>query len=708
MNNNNFMKAMSMIDEDLVKEADTPYTGKTEADDTKVSFSEDENSAVVSGVDVYHRNIWKKCLGIAASLVIVLGAVGGGIYHFSKTKDKPVVNEEIENDYASIYETVKENKDSYDMNEYVCNYSSAEISFVREANDYKDKLFEYLDSIEGVKKVEEYPNSFRCVLFTFSDDKSGKKYDFSLRENGYGFWQETNGDENAVMTPPNIERYYYGKDVFEKLFEEALNVADSDTVEAMNKVSQEEIENFVTNHLEKCDGKVVYYPWQSAEECEIKKYSITDKEALTDALMNFEWVKIKESEFEYYDWYDMGIRISENGYLMAVGNDPDPYGCYKLKYEDESEKLAAEIRSVLGYAVDSSDVSSEDIKNALQELTTGTLAQWRSGPDYVPQGRENYETTARYYTLNDGESFINEIASFEWVTCDSLEIDEKAYFYDHGMMNLKGAYNFGITENSFGGTGSFYPLGYIISTAGRFKLKNESDAEKFAAIFDKYLIMEKESEIAEKICSGMTNYDNLRGHFTFEKTYGDEDQIIDGYMSYDAKNEKLYMKGDGHLFYQEKENTIELIMNGHDNAAYRTVEKETGNIDRVGTYRYSSGSSIPLPDNYAYLCKSLEKSLTPRGFNEYNSAKQNNYQITESNGKIELYSHGATDGFYTRIILTERGQLISYENIGPSYKTIFKLDDYEFDSPDFTMEDVGQLYESMKADEEEQYKRQME
>ena len=295
------------------------------------------------------------------------------------------------------------------------------------------------------------------------------------------------------------------------------------------------------------------------------------------------------------------------------------------------------------------------------------------------------------------------------MTCDSHEVDENVYFeaYD-GWNSSKGAYELGLSDYSYGGEAAIYPLGYMRIDGKYYKLKNESDSEKLAAIFEKYLVMEKESEIAEKICSGMTNYDNLRGHFTFEKNYGDEDQIIDGYMSYDAKKEKMYMKGDGHLFYQEKENTIELIMNGHDNAAYRTVEKETGNIDRVGTYRYSSGSSIPLPDNYAYLCKSLEKSLTPRGFNEYNSAKQNNYQITESNGKIELYSHGATDGFYTRIILTERGQLISYENIGPSYKTIFKLDDYEFDSPDFTMEDVGQLYESIKAEEEEQYKRQTE
>ena len=172
-------------------------------------------------------------------------------------------------------------------------------------------------------------------------------------------------------------------------------------------------------------------------------------------------------------------------------------------------------------------------------------------------------------------------------------------------------------------------------------------------------------------------------------------------MSYDAKNEKLYMKGDGHLFYQEKENTIELIMNGHDNSAFKSVEKDTGNTERLGTYRYSNGYTSPPPDNYVYLCKDLEKSLAPRFLNFYNSAKQNNYQITESDGKIELYSHGATDGCYTRIILTESGQLISYENIGTSYESIFKLDDYEFDSPDFTMEDVESIYESIKEDEED-------
>lgn len=171
-------------------------------------------------------------------------------------------------------------------------------------------------------------------------------------------------------------------------------------------------------------------------------------------------------------------------------------------------------------------------------------------------------------------------------------------------------------------------------------------------------------------------------------------------MSYDAKNEKLYMKGDGHLFYQEKENTIELIMNGHDTSAFRTVEKETGNTDRLGLYRYSNGYASPPPDNYIYLCKGLEKGFTPKFLHIYNENSDSKYDIRESDGFIELY-HQKEDG-YSRIVLTEKGQLISLESIWGEGKSIFRLDDYVFDSPDFTMEDVEQIYESIKAEDEEQ------
>ena len=54
----------------------------------------------------------------------------------------------------------------------------------------------------------------------------------------------------------------------------------------------------------------------------------------------------------------------------------------------------------------------------------------------------------------------------------------------------------------------------------------------------------------------------------------------------------------------------------------------------------------------------------------------------------------------TRILLTPNGQLISYEGKKYGDKISFKLDDYVFDSPDFTMEDTASIYEKiMNANE---------
>lgn len=650
----------------------------------------------VSGIEVAPKHSWGRVAAVAAVFVLVCGAVGGGIYHFNKMKDKPVVNEEIENDYDSIYETVKANKDSYDMSEYVWNFSVSESILVREKSDYKDELFEYLDSLEGVREVEKYSNSFRSVRFSFIDEKSGKGYDFSIRENGYGFWQETNGDENAVMTPPNIESYYYGKDVFEKLFKEALNGADSDTIEAMNKVSQDEIMGFVSNHLEKSDDKVVFAPWQGAFDGEMDHYIITDKEALTNSLMQFEWVKIKESEFIYNNYYEMGIRISEDGYLMAVGDDPDPYGCYKLKDEIDCEKLIDAIKSVLGYDTEFRDATSEEIKEACRSIVDKPNYSTWEGTIGVPQGGQYYGSIYRYYNMSDPESFINEIASLEWVTCSDKEYEdasEKCWYLS--SVNLKES-------------------GYLSAPTNKsnsykyFKLKNERDKDKIRTIIDKYITMTDCSQLAEKLRIGLDNYNNLESDYVIEGSdmYSGGYSSLRGHLYYDAKNHKMYMNGEG--TFDGKEVTIETVMNGEDVSAYRIIDKSTGETYREYTYCIVSPMTPRSPAHYVYSSKGIEQMLGPvwagdpeckietrdigGGKTEYNISGRQNENYNERNETI---------------VLTEGGQLISCESDGYS----FRLENYVFDSPDFTMEDVGPIYESIKADQEkqeEEYRKSME
>ena len=87
MNKNNFMKAMSMIDEELLHEADTPYTPEAAEDTSNELYRENEISDSVTGVDVYHGFLWKKVLAVAATFVIAAGAVGGGAYYYSKLKE---------------------------------------------------------------------------------------------------------------------------------------------------------------------------------------------------------------------------------------------------------------------------------------------------------------------------------------------------------------------------------------------------------------------------------------------------------------------------------------------------------------------------------------------------------------------------------------------------------------------------------------------
>ncbi len=115
MNKNNFMKAMSMIDEELLHEADTPYTQEETETTSQGTYSENKTPDSVSGVDVYHGFLWKKFLAVAATFVLAAGAVVGGAYYYSQLKEKNnIINDssmvEEDNEHDSVIQTSTETK----------------------------------------------------------------------------------------------------------------------------------------------------------------------------------------------------------------------------------------------------------------------------------------------------------------------------------------------------------------------------------------------------------------------------------------------------------------------------------------------------------------------------------------------------------------------------------------------------------------------
>ena len=82
MNKKDFLKVMSMIDDDLIRDADAP----AKVDDSQYADS-------VSGVEQYRRPEWQTIATLAASLLLVIGAVTAGT-HFLTHRGAPSPDEE--------------------------------------------------------------------------------------------------------------------------------------------------------------------------------------------------------------------------------------------------------------------------------------------------------------------------------------------------------------------------------------------------------------------------------------------------------------------------------------------------------------------------------------------------------------------------------------------------------------------------------------
>lgn len=688
MNKNNFMKALSMIDEDLMEQANSPDTDAIVSEKDDNLYSGNDSEMMVSGVDVYHRPVWRKVLTVAATFIIVVGIAGSGAYYFSRLKSNKYTLNNVEDDmkYDSIYSKLKDNKNKYKLSTAVRVFGSSIAGFPNVEDKEKERFFEYLDSFDMKTEIEdnEFTKVPKSIAFCFGTDEE-VYFTFELYENGCFTWTENNNGTDKItyhrFSEENMAFY-----VLSEMFE--LDSMESD----LNRVSKEELESFIDTNFSKNSPETSYKNKSGVS----LKLDIIDNDAIKETISSLEWERTVYSSDDDYSYCISGISLLEYGVIS--GNYNDYNVAYSLKDSSDIEFLSKIWQDYIKIA----DSETDDLNTLLQKFCNETSVQWFEGPFVHPQGRFPYDTKACYYSISDSKNFINEIASFEWVNCSSEEIEKNSYTDNNGYVCSTGYYGIGIYSFL-----NFYPSGYMsIDEIGDYKLKNESEVVSFNQVLNKYFIMDESSELAEKICKGITDYNNLKAHYTYEFSYADGEKTdISGYLSVDAKNEKMYMTGDGtYIMVDEEENiATEIVMNGHDESAFMIKDKETNESQYYGIYNYSNGYVVPPPEwHYIYLCKRIEKDLTPRMAQDYASK---DYDITvnkkDGNSEITLYiEDGNNDRSSAIILLNEKGQILSYEMITPYYKESFKLDDYVFDSPDFIMEDTEYIYNSIKTEQE--------
>ena len=696
MNKNNFMKALSMIDEDLMEQASSPDTDAIVSEKDDNLYSGNDSEMMVSGVDVYHRPVWRKVLTVAATFIIVVGIAGSGAYYFSRLKSNKYTLNNVEDDikYDSIYSKLKDNKNKYKLSTAVRVFGSSIAGFPNVEDKEKERFFEYLDSFDMKTELEdnEFTKVPKSIAFCFGTDEE-VYFTFELYENGCFTWTENNNGTDKItyhrFSEENMAFY-----VLSEMFE--LDSMESD----LNRVSKEELESFIDTNFSKNSPETSYKNNGNIS----LELDIIDKDAIKETISSLEWERTVYSSDDDYSYCISGISLLEYGVIS--GNYNDYNVAYSLKDSSDIEFLSKIWKDYIKIA----DSETDDLNTLLQKFSNETIVQWFEGPTYIPQGDFPYDTKARYYSISDSKNFINEIASFEWVNYTSDEIENNFYTVNDGFYNSTGYYGIGIY--GYGGNLRFHSGGYMsIDEIGEYKLKNESDVESFNQVLNKYFLMDESSELAEKICKGITDYNNLKAHYTYESTYSDgESEVISGYLSVDAKNEKMHMTGEGTIFWDDEKNvTTKIVMNGHDESAFTIIDKDTSESIYFGTYSYSNGYAVPPPMyHYIYLCKRIEKELTPRMAQEYANIDYDiNVNKKDGNSEITVYCKDVSvEGYYEyknstiNLVLNEKGQILSYEYITQGYKEAFKLDDYVFDSPDFIMEDTESIYNSIKTEQE--------
>lgn len=714
MNNNDFLKAMSLIDDDLMYEA---------------GVSEDENDSltadgtVVSGVDVYHSPVWRRVLAVAATLAIITCTAAGGAYYFSKL-DKDTVSEKSvnssysddEKQYNSIYSKLKANREKYTMNTAICLFDSTKGGFPYTDSKEQDNFFDYMDKVNIKNEIDgeqfiKVPGSIKFVFGTAEETC----FTFVFYENGcFSLTENDNGSETTA--------YYRSPDEM-NCFDDLLKLYKLDTIlPDWDDVGRNEIEDMLNSSyflssnsmaMQFIDGKTL-------------EYEIYDKDSLIASLASLKWERCSMNDADkmndpyYLIW---GVTVSEDGYI--TGRYKDYEVSYKLKNESDAEKIINALRDDLKCTSSPFSDPTELLQSYINTInaTDTKTVQWEEGPTLHPQGRMPYDTITRFYTMTDARKIIDGLSELEWEPTTYEDIDNNTgYRDDDGIYISNGSYKIEIYEYGpavvFLGDMLVYPEGYmyidnpeISSIPSYFKLKNESDKDKMVRLIKDNIVIDETSALAEKISSGITNYDNLKAHYTYRSTNTDnpeDEYYMSGELSVDARNEKMYQTGEGR--YLTDDDFSEIVMNGHDNSVCKVGNRHTRDAEFMLCYEYSNGSTMSPPlEHYIYICKTIEKLLAPRFVHSYINTDYST-EITAVNGNTEIKIHTSETDYDNNeitsditIVLTPNGQLISYRYESDNHIESFTLDNYVFDSPDFTMVDTQDMYDRLKKECDSQY-----
>ena len=702
MNNNDFLKAMSMIDDDLMQEANAP-------EQENEFVEEKKHETVVSGVEIYHRNVWKRVLAVAATLVIVSGSVAGGAYCFSKlNKNKATVNDKmaasshaaVDPGSSSIYAKLKENSDKYTLSTSACVLGTKQKDLPK-SSDEKEKFFSYMDKLSLTSAADHSVlPSARSIKFSFDSDDSDGSFCLDMYENGCCVWSEkTGGKENEVFYT-----FSDGQKVFSDLAE-MFGINDQE-IDLWNDVDSNEIADLISN---------AYYTSSNSQALRISNekteyLDITDEDLLKESLTRIEWIRVPENDSKKDESYNIwGISVSEDGYMSGT------YKGYSVCYKIKNEESVSDLYYVLRQTLSTGSEPASDPTELLQKYTNEKTIQWMQGPTVYPQGKMRYDTITRFYTIQDAKKLVDGLSEIEWESCTNDDIEANSgYFDNYGGYIANGFYSIALSElysaGIYAGELEIYPDGYMsvnsTEASGQtscFKLKNPDDKDKLAQTIEENITISQESAIAEKISKGVTNYDNLKAHYTFRiinAESGEEEYYMSGELAVDAKNERMYQKGEGIFFTNSGDVTSEIVMNGHDDSVCDVVNKDTGETRFICCYHYSNGSvESPPIEHYIYLCKDIEKSLTPRFLHSYldmtytlgTKDVNGNQEITIHISELDYDGKEITSSM--TLVFTPNGQLISYKAENQYSRVTFTLDDYVFDSPDFTMEDTQAAYD---------------